>query len=463
MVTDACQSHLNDEKVDTASPTTHLGALKELVLSRKSLRDEDLEELWLASDDCDTLPTTNPLLVPSLVGLPVVSKWTSLQVLDLSRNLLLTLPVAVCTTCRALETLNVSRNSLRGLPSEIGLLTQLRELLALSNNLRLAKLPLEEFATLTHLESLDLRYNSKLKAPALAKIQQHLGAAAGLVDITTAADRPKSDTPKFSACDRDATLLRSQLEPLSTPTLARRLEEFFGVTFNKNNEDMFDRDLVMQRLLACYHNSYPQGRTVSLYQGLLVDAETCQDLLSNLKALTWPQNRERPKIAAQRYMILQKQVEGNPDNKRAKGERKKLLKYQNIWDAVVALLQTHAPDFCKRFTALAVTMNFTGSPHIDTLNVGPFFAMSLGDFEGGNIAVEVSADTVAQVDTRNRLACVDGRRPHWVTPYTSCTTTDTTTGAGGVCPRYSLIAYATYGPVVPQTTAVLEPTHPVDM
>lgn len=41
-----------------------------------------------------------------------------------------------------------------------------------------------------------------------------------------------------------------------------------------------------------------------------------------------------------------------------------------------------------------------------------------GDFYGGGaIAVECSPLLVAEVETKGRLGRVDGRFPHWVTPY----------------------------------------------
>lgn len=51
---------------------------------------------------------------------------------------------------------------------------------------------------------------------------------------------------------------------------------------------------------------------------------------------------------------------------------------------------------------------------------------------------------MAELDTRGRLGKVDGRFPHWVTPYTTGT-------------RYSLIYYVTSGEVEPQTTAIFSP------
>ena len=66
-----------------------------------------------------------------------------------------------------LTCIDVSRNSLQGLPPEIKLLHNLVKLIALSNHLRLHRIPLEELSSLQHLRLLDLRYNSKLKQSAL--------------------------------------------------------------------------------------------------------------------------------------------------------------------------------------------------------------------------------------------------------------------------------------------------------
>ena len=75
----------------------------------------------------------------------------------------------------------------------------------------------------------------------------------------------------------------------------------------------------------------------------------------------------------------------------------------------------HDPGF--DFTAIAVTHNFKGSPHIDRQNSGPFYGLSLGRFRGGGIRVEVTARVVADVCTRERFGKVDGRFPHWVNEW----------------------------------------------
>ena len=95
-------------------------------------------------------------------------------------------------------------------------------------------------------------------------------------------------------------------------------------------------------------------------------------------------------------------------------------------------------DYAAEFTAVALTKNFRGSPHIDTQNIGPFYGLSLGDFRnqdqdedtggggggdeskatmsmnGGALCVESGPREVTFVDTRGKMARVDGRYPHWV-------------------------------------------------
>jgi hypothetical protein len=176
-------------------------------------------------------------------------------------------------------------------------------------------------------------------------------------------------------------------------------------------------------------------------------ADMLRLLLGEMEAIQWPKTtRERPKVAATGYIILQRPIPG-ANTKRSKREALKLNRYRGIWDKALEAIEQVDAEFASRFTALAVTMNFQGSPHIDTLNVGPFYGIAMGDYSegGGKLCVECSPMVVAEIDTRGRFAKVDGRFPHWVSPY------DENTGT-----RYSLIYYATSGQVVAQTTAIFE-------
>ena len=83
------------------------------------------------------------------------------------------------------------------------------------------------------------------------------------------------------------------------------------------------------------------------------------------------------------------------------------------------------------YTGIAVTRNFVGSPHIDHRDTAPQLAASFGAFEGGELCVETGdGSSVAVVETRRCIACVDGRRVHWVRTH-----------GGGE--RWSLIWYST--------------------
>ena len=87
---------------------------------------------------------------------------------------------------------------------------------------------------------------------------------------------------------------------------------------------------------------------------------------------------------------------------------KKFEQWSRLWNLALEAMQQVDPEFATKYTALAVTMGFEGSPHIDKQNVGPFYGMSLGTFEEGEggICVECSARQIAHVNTRNRLGKV---------------------------------------------------------
>ena len=118
-------------------------------------------------------------------------------------------------------------------------------------------------------------------------------------------DEDSATNKKLSACDRDATLLQSQLEPLSTPQLVKRRERTFGVSFDKETEQAYNRNYVMTTLLECYEKHGP--RKIRKENGIPVPTQRLDALLQELNAVNWPHTtRERPKIKADHYMILQK-------------------------------------------------------------------------------------------------------------------------------------------------------------
>jgi hypothetical protein len=427
---------------------------------------------------------------------------SSIVRLDLSRNKLTSLPKELfgenntngSPSCPMLEYLDVGRNALKTLPSEIRNCKQLKTLIALSNNLRPNGFPLDAVASLPLLELLDLRWNKKMNSQSSrrrltecfleggCKNQQKKQVELLLSPTSTTAqdnnipdpNAPVAAKKKLSACDRDANELRSQLEPISTPQLRKRLHRTFGVRFDDSDERAYNRENIMQRMLRCYNNSnggacgenghpVPQ-RTVRYERGVVLDPTLLKELLDEMEAIRWPRTtRERPKIASEGYVILQRPppstatttttttTTSGPEtstttanNNKAKREAEKLKRFFGIWSKAVEAIESVDEDFARRFTALAVTKNFKGSPHIDTLNVAPFYGLSLGDFDnGGKLCVECSATCVAEIDTRGRFAKVDGRFCHWVSDYEGT--------------RYSLIYYVTHGDVVPQTTAIFKP------
>jgi len=392
---------------------------------------------------------------------------TTILHLNLSRNELWDISAeAFAPLSSTLITLDISRNWFEALPEAIGSLHHLKELRATHNLLKpnaTNSLRLDTLANMKQLEMIDIRFNQKCGNQSLLELMQSTLNDKVIVKMTVTYPPPPLNTSNTYESDRvgatpavrDATLLRSQLEPWSTMALRRRLVSDFGQEFTPDGKSWADEDItrgqVMNRLLACYQeeakdeqnqpncNRDENGRLIVHVSGQKLDEIICDKLLHTLKEV-WASssttcNRERPSICADNYMILSSPSIFDPTTQKAAKAAGKLKRHQALWDIAFEALYSVDPLFASQYTAVAVTHNFIGSPHIDKQNCGPFYGLSLGKFEeGGNIMVECSARVVASVNTKNSLARVDGRFPHWVSPYNHTTEE-----------RYSLIYYRTEG------------------
>ena len=457
-----------------------------------ALEDAILQAFTTLNLSCRELSLLPPQLLLS-------ESVTTLQSIDLSRNNMDVLPGLSAFV--ALESLDVSRNRLRTLPAALP--PKLATLVALSNHLLpLARsLPLAELAALPNLAVLDLRYNSKLGSvttattigETLPSCQVHLTTTQRKI-TSGATHGAASKAQKPSAAQRDATLLRAQLEPISTPQLRGRLDRVFG---QPTHPDDVEREEVLTRLVAAYEAHGP--RKVRRVRGVPPRADApLDDLLEELRSTTFPSEgqRERQSVRAEGYIVLPRPLNGasasealhasevDPyatqaaavvggddgggsdggssvgcgegggggggesvsteparESTKARLAASKLRKHARIWDLAMEIVRGVDPPFAESYTAIAVTKQFEGSPHIDTENVAPFYGLSLGDFTGGEVCVESAPLEVTYVETRRRLGKIDGRYPHWVAPHTG--------------ERYSIIYYVTNGPVVPQGEAVV--------
>lgn len=359
--------------------------------------------------------------------------------LDLSKCKLADLPGI--GMMRLLTDLDLSCNKFKQLPVELDRLAQLVSLNASRNFLQptAKSLLLPGLKQLSNLRLLDLRFNAKLGQ------QQLLDMLAAELPKVTARITIWGQIVGISAAVRDASLLRSQLEPWPTPVLRRRLAEDFGEY--SLDLDELGRAEVMQRLLDCYARE-GVARKVIKVDGVPVSASRLRPLLEELRrwASQHNYNRERPSISAKSYMILRSPTlyDKGDSSISARRAAAKSEKFIRIWELAFAAIAEVDPEFAAEYTALAVTYGFQGSPHIDKQNCGPFYGLALGEFsEGqGGICVECNARTVAEVNTRNRLGKVDGRFPHWVAPYDAD------------AERYSLIYYRTEGEYAQPHTAI---------
>ena len=367
-----------------------------------------------------------------LWDLPPLTALSGLRHLDLSRNWFAALPWSIVDLGGTLRTLDVSHNMLRS--SQAALLIAGSD--ASSSISRDTGTIICALQSLAHLQVLDLRFNQKCGHQKLLDKLRRILPPATDVRMTISFPPPEGAFVGGSAAERDPTLLRSQLEPWPTTALRRRLVADFGE--EPSCPETFTRADVMGRLLDLYEEEL-NDRTVVRVEGTPVDENILRDLRAALA--DWRQgwndgNQERVSINAENYMILTSPASWTELGlkKRAKAAAK-LEKHRKVWELAQAAMTSVDAEFASSYTALAVTHNFRGSPHIDKQNLAPFYGLSVGDFEDGTggVMVECSARVLAHVNTKNRLGKVDGRYPHWVVPYDE------------EKDRYSLIFYQTMG------------------
>eukprot|EP00545_Synedropsis_sp_CCMP1620_P000500 CAMPEP_0119008406 /NCGR_PEP_ID=MMETSP1176-20130426/3669_1 /TAXON_ID=265551 /ORGANISM="Synedropsis recta cf, Strain CCMP1620" /LENGTH=558 /DNA_ID=CAMNT_0006960729 /DNA_START=77 /DNA_END=1753 /DNA_ORIENTATION=- len=365
--------------------------------------------------------------------------------LNLSRNEIWNLPDL--SGLANVATLDLSRNWFRDIPESISTLQNLSSLLFRHNMLTSSRdsLKIDALKTLPKLAFLDLSCNKRCGHQDCAELLRKEIPQLEELKMTITCPRPEGTFVGATPAERDATLLRSQLEPWSTSALRHRLVADFGM--DAPGEDM-NRSEVMSQLLKLYKEE-GNARTVVKVEGIPIDETLVKELLVALRS--WSDeaiggNQERRSINAKNYMILTAPAELDIGSKNAYKAVLKLSAHKLIWDLAQKAMMSVDPDFAKNYTALAVTHGFHGSPHIDRQNIGPFYGLSLGNFEEGTggICVECSARIVASVNTKNRLAKVDGRNPHWVAPYDLQTE------------RHSLIFYQTAGEREPVGPAIFQ-------
>lgn len=229
--------------------------------------------------------------------------------------------------------------------------------------------------------------------------------------------------------------LHIQLEPLTMSQLRDRLNNY-GVEFAqaesiamKAGGRVGKKAELIRLLCKHYCEQEPSLRQRIFMSGVPVDNTLLQPLLQCLRATQW--GLKTRNVTAAEYLVL-----GIPA---ANAAPKNTGNYPELWRLCGQLMNAMAPAF--EYSSVAVTRNFTGSPHVDMGDRCYQYAISLGDFHsGGELCVETSPNEVCIIDTHGKLARMDGRFPHWVRSFEG--------------ERFSLIFYRITGPSVSPTQAV---------
>lgn len=226
----------------------------------------------------------------------------------------------------------------------------------------------------------------------------------------------------------------SSLPPQSSKQLARH---------SKKN-----RVLNHARLAHALTDALPQ-RVHDCRDGVPLDPTVTQPLLdylrrvANCDALWPPPIQQRKGVQAGRYLTLRQNNNALYKDNAAAAKLWHLCR--TLLHSVVVVTKTDdAP-----YTALAITANFQGSPHVDAHDTTVQYVVALGDFQGGQLCVDDDHDnddnsstTVTQINVHNRLGRLEGRQVHWVQGWTGRD-------------RYSVVYYSTSAvhatPIQPQS------------
>ena len=95
---------------------------------------------------------------------------------------------------------------------------------------------------------------------------------------------------------------------------------------------------------------------------------------------------------------------------KTRGPSKYNERFKNLLDSLDSTINHLLPDF--DYTTYQISKNVMCSPHIDKLNVGPSYTISLGDFTGGGLYIENIL-----YNSHNKFLYFDGTKGHWTEPF----------------------------------------------
>lgn len=212
--------------------------------------------------------------------------------------------------------------------------------------------------------------------------------------------------------------LYSQLYPLSETQLRQRLDRLGAPSDVEEERSAYakggrlgKKNYLVRRLEHWYRTGGAR-RTVSRIAtaGIPIRPELVDAILSELKRVDWGKKvKSRKGVESECYMVL-----GKSSNEAAfKVKRNN----QKLWDLAIECQREAYGRTSFHCTSLAVTKNFTKSPHLDMRDTTFQFAASFGDADGELCIERDDGSDIAVVSTLNKIVKVDGRFLHWVKDY----------------------------------------------
>jgi len=137
-------------------------------------------------------------------------------------------------------------------------------------------------------------------------------------------------------------------------------------------------------------------------------------VLQELENIKFPVNRSRNNISStptQSFCLGHVNYRGQKSvGYKTRGPSKHNDRFPALYKLLQDFIKEHNKDF--EYTTIQVNKNILCLPHVDKNNVGPSYAIALGDFDGGKLAIQGK-----QYDIKNRWKMFDGRLGHWTNPF----------------------------------------------
>jgi hypothetical protein len=137
-------------------------------------------------------------------------------------------------------------------------------------------------------------------------------------------------------------------------------------------------------------------------------------VLEELESIRFPKTVSRKNISSkpiEAFVLGDVNYRGQKNlGGKTRGPSRYNKKFPELFKAIKDMISYYHPNF--KYTTIQLNKNVLSPPHIDKNNVGPSYIIGLGDYTGGNLAIEGK-----KFNIKNKWKYFDGNKGHWTEPF----------------------------------------------